>query len=92
MATVTAQHAPIAAVSREALTRAPKSVAIVGGGPAGLATALGLAKKGWTNITIYDKRPPPPPLDDIAAWADTSRHYMIGLGARACVRCVGVCA
>ncbi|QSJ15912.1 FAD-dependent monooxygenase [Nostoc sp. UHCC 0702] len=32
------------------------SVLIVGGGPAGLATALMLAKRGWTNITILEKR------------------------------------
>lgn len=33
-----------------------RSVLIVGGGPAGLATALMLAKRGWTNITVLEKR------------------------------------
>jgi kynurenine 3-monooxygenase len=33
------------------------NVAIVGGGPAGLATALMLAKRGWTEITVLEKRP-----------------------------------
>ena len=32
-------------------------VVIIGGGPAGLATALMLAKRGWTNITVLEKRP-----------------------------------
>lgn len=32
------------------------NVLIVGGGPAGLATALMLAKRGWTNITVLEKR------------------------------------
>ncbi len=32
-------------------------VVIIGGGPAGLATALMLAKRGWTNITVVEKRP-----------------------------------
>jgi 2-polyprenyl-6-methoxyphenol hydroxylase-like FAD-dependent oxidoreductase len=32
-------------------------VLIVGGGPAGLATALMLAKRGWINITVLEKRP-----------------------------------
>ena len=32
-------------------------VVIVGGGPAGLATALMLAKRGWTDITVLEKRP-----------------------------------
>lgn len=30
---------------------------IVGGGPAGMATALMLAKRGWQNITVLEKRP-----------------------------------
>jgi 2-polyprenyl-6-methoxyphenol hydroxylase-like FAD-dependent oxidoreductase len=33
------------------------NAAIVGGGPAGLATALMLAKRGWTKITVLEKRP-----------------------------------
>lgn len=30
---------------------------IIGGGPAGMATALMLAKRGWQNITVLEKRP-----------------------------------
>ncbi len=33
------------------------NVLIVGGGPAGFATALMLAKRGWKNITVLEKRP-----------------------------------
>jgi len=33
-----------------------RDVLIVGGGPAGLATALMLAKRAWTNITVLEKR------------------------------------
>ncbi|WP_019504463.1 NAD(P)/FAD-dependent oxidoreductase [Pleurocapsa sp. PCC 7319] len=33
------------------------NVVIIGGGPAGLGTALMLAKKGWTGITVLEKRP-----------------------------------
>lgn len=33
------------------------NVLIVGGGPAGLATALMLAHRGWTKITVLEKRP-----------------------------------
>lgn len=32
------------------------NVLIVGGGPAGLATALMLAKRGWSNITVLEQR------------------------------------
>ncbi len=38
-------------------TSSRKNVLIVGGGPAGLATALILAKRGWTEITVLEKRP-----------------------------------
>lgn len=34
-------------------------VVIIGGGPAGLATAIALAKRGWQNITVLEKRPTP---------------------------------
>jgi kynurenine 3-monooxygenase len=34
-----------------------KDVVIIGGGPAGMSTALILAKRGWDNITIVEKRP-----------------------------------
>ncbi len=33
-----------------------QNVLIVGGGPAGLATALMLAKRGWKKITVLEKR------------------------------------
>ncbi len=34
-----------------------QKVVIIGGGPAGLATALILAQRGWTNINVLEKRP-----------------------------------
>jgi kynurenine 3-monooxygenase len=34
-----------------------KSVVIIGGGPAGLGTALMLAKRGWQDITVIEQRP-----------------------------------
>jgi kynurenine 3-monooxygenase len=34
-----------------------KNVVIIGGGPAGLGAALMLAKKGWKDITVLEKRP-----------------------------------
>jgi kynurenine 3-monooxygenase len=36
---------------------AKENVLIVGGGPCGFATALMLAKRGWTKITVLEKRP-----------------------------------
>ncbi|NEP09918.1 MAG: FAD-dependent monooxygenase [Symploca sp. SIO2C1] len=34
-----------------------KNVVIIGGGPAGLGAALMLVKRGWTEITVLEKRP-----------------------------------
>ncbi|BAY86322.1 hypothetical protein NIES267_58280 [Calothrix parasitica NIES-267] len=34
-----------------------QQILIIGGGPAGFATALILAKRGWKNITVLEKRP-----------------------------------
>ncbi|MEL7035239.1 MAG: NAD(P)/FAD-dependent oxidoreductase [Cyanobacteria bacterium J06592_8] len=34
-----------------------QNTVIVGGGPAGFATALMLAKRGWNQITVLEKRP-----------------------------------
>ena len=34
-----------------------EKVVIIGGGPAGLGTALMLAQRGWTDITVLEKRP-----------------------------------
>ncbi len=35
----------------------PGNTVILGGGPAGLGTALMLAQRGWKNITVIEKRP-----------------------------------
>ena len=41
---------------RESPNLISQNVVIVGGGPAGLATALMLAKRGWETITVLEKR------------------------------------
>jgi kynurenine 3-monooxygenase len=40
----------------EKSSAAKENVLIIGGGPAGFATALILAKRGWTNITVLEQR------------------------------------
>jgi len=40
------------------------SVAIVGTGPAGLAAAIMLARRGVVNISLFDQFGPPPKPDD----------------------------
>lgn len=40
----------------QSLSSSCRNVLIVGGGPAGLAVALMLAKRGWTEITVLEKR------------------------------------
>jgi 2-polyprenyl-6-methoxyphenol hydroxylase-like FAD-dependent oxidoreductase len=65
-----------------ALVPAPASTIVVGGGPAGLATAIALAKRGWSSITVLDRLEPPASPDDESVWSDTARHYLVGLGGR----------
>jgi len=59
----------------------PASTAIVGAGPTGLFTALVLARRGYRNITVYDRLPRP---DDPSSpnWGNPYRSYNLGLGAR----------
>ena len=59
----------------------PRSV-VVGAGPAGLATAIALAKRGWPDVQVFDRLPPPPALDDDSSWSDTARFYLIGIGGK----------
>lgn len=59
----------------------PKSTAIVGAGPAGLFASIVLARRGYTNITVFD-RLPRPPTPDSSEWGNPLRSYNLGLGAR----------
>ncbi|KAJ1629213.1 hypothetical protein T492DRAFT_873845 [Pavlovales sp. CCMP2436] len=70
------------AESRAASPPPLTSTVIVGGGPAGLATAIMLAKHGWTDIHLIDRLAPPPAPDDTAIWSETARFYLLGLGGR----------
>ena len=65
-----------------ALVAPPSSTLIVGGGPAGLATAIALSRRGYKNIEVLDRLAPPAALDDTATWGDTARFYLIGIGGR----------
>uniref|UniRef100_A0A6U4L0R6 FAD-binding domain-containing protein n=1 Tax=Phaeomonas parva TaxID=124430 RepID=A0A6U4L0R6_9STRA len=60
----------------------PKHAVVVGAGPTGLATAILLAKRGWQNVTVYDRLAPPPPPGDAEAWGDAERSYNIGINGR----------
>ena len=60
------------------------TIAIVGTGPAGLATAIMLARRGMNNITLFDQFAQPPKPDDKSVWGnfDMDRSYLIGLSGR----------
>jgi len=57
------------------------SAAIIGGGPAGLLTAIMLSQRGWRNIGIFDARAAPPTPND-ASWGVGDRSYQLGLNGR----------
>lgn len=80
--------------SAEVVDPAPPSrTVIVGGGPTGLACAIMLARRGWTNIEVWERlrRPPAPTAVE---WGDPNRSYCIGISGRgqiALERLVGRC-
>ena len=60
---------------------ASRTAAVAGAGPAGLCTAIMLARRGWGSITVYDELAAPPTADD-AAWGAGERSYQLGLNGR----------
>ena len=59
-----------------------EAATIIGAGPAGLATAIMLARRGMENIHVYERLPVPAASDDASVWGDTAKFYLIGLGGR----------
>eukprot|EP00548_Thalassiothrix_antarctica_P012517 CAMPEP_0194159742 /NCGR_PEP_ID=MMETSP0152-20130528/78007_1 /TAXON_ID=1049557 /ORGANISM="Thalassiothrix antarctica, Strain L6-D1" /LENGTH=618 /DNA_ID=CAMNT_0038869357 /DNA_START=189 /DNA_END=2045 /DNA_ORIENTATION=+ len=60
------------------------SAAIIGAGPAGLATAIMLARsgRGLDDIHVYERLSAPAASDDESVWSDAAKFYLIGLGGR----------
>eukprot|EP00903_Cladosiphon_okamuranus_P016889 g15571.t1 len=52
----------------EATPAATEGALIVGGGPSGLATALMLAKRGWTDISVLERTPSAEFFDPLKAF------------------------
>jgi hypothetical protein len=69
----------------------PTRTVIVGGGPAGLSTAIMLAKRGWKQITVLERLSSPFRSDDLNFWQDPERSYNIGLNGKgqAALRAIG---
>mmetsp|Transcript_7474 Transcript_7474/g.16957 ORF Transcript_7474/g.16957 Transcript_7474/m.16957 type:complete len:646 (-) Transcript_7474:100-2037(-) len=55
---------------------------VCGGGPAGLLSAIMLAKNFNYKVKVYERLPPPPSPTDESVWGDIARFYLIGLGER----------
>lgn len=70
--------------TRDASTNAVvgESALVVGAGPAGLATAISLAKQGWGEIKVVEKLPPPPSAGDPIYTEAPDRSYNLGVSGR----------
>jgi kynurenine 3-monooxygenase len=55
---------------------------VCGGGPAGLLSAIMLARTFDYRVRVYERLPPPPSPDDASVWCDIAKFYLIGLGER----------
>jgi len=71
-----------AIVAKDEDEKKPESAVIVGAGPTGLVTAIMLARRGWKNIRVLEKRNKPEKANNTDVWGDPQRSYNIGLSAR----------
>ena len=70
------------AVAEEVAAPGSPNALVVGGGPAGLATAIMLSQLGWKDVRVVDRLPPPAPPAD-AVYADApERSYNLGVSGR----------
>jgi len=60
------------AASEDVAESPPSSTAIIGAGPTGLVTAIMLARRGWTDISVYDKQPVNATLNSSSIMIDKS--------------------
>ena len=65
-----------------------RKAGVIGGGPAGLATAMMLAERGW-DVEVWE-RLPEPPTPDADVWTNAERSYNLGINGRGQVRAMRI--